>query len=256
MAYPTPPVLDPIAGTATPNLTTGGPYDEVLNKIEAYFAQLGAYVDAQIAAVRGEIPSTTDFATTEQLEAVKQSASDAASAAAAAQETAEAAQTTATAAQGEASTAQGAADEASESLATLRSEVIMIRQYVINIMNLHCDIPYKINSSGNGLIYANTKYIFDITNGRQTDTLQEICNVLGNLALAAPNDDHSKLFGYLGDNTVELTDTPSVKPSAALTAAYEADGITKSPTDPVLTAADLANMQVSVEGIPYTEKAK
>ena len=116
MAYPTPPSLDPIAGSATPNLTTGGPYDEVLNKIEAYFAQLGAYVDAQISAVRGEIPSTTDFATAEQLEEVRE---------------------TAEAAQGSASTAQGAADEANASVAALEESVSNVNGKVSKMLNQH-----------------------------------------------------------------------------------------------------------------------
>lgn len=252
MAYPTPPTLDPIAGTATPNLTIGGPYDEVLNKIEAYFAQLGAYVDAQIAAVRGEIPSTTDFATAEQLEAVKQNASDAASAAATAQETAEAAQSAATAAQGAASTAQSAADEASASVTTLEGNVSGISTKVENMLALSCNIPYKINDSGDGLIYISVN-VFNPIDGLSGDALQGICDVIGNFALAVPNGDQSKLFGYLG-NKEELTQPPSVQPSAALTAAYEAGGITKSPDDPALTANNLADMKVSVEGVPYTKE--
>ena len=235
MAYPTPPVLDPIAGTATPNLTTGGPYDEVLKKIETYFAQLGSYVDAQIAAVRGEIPSTTDFATAEQLEAVKQSASDAASAAAAAQ-------ATATAAQGAASTAQGAADEASASVSGISTKVE-------NMLTVNCDIPVRINGSGDGLIYT-TVNVFNPIDGMPGDALQAICCVLGNFALATPNGDQSKLFGYLGSNTQSIAAPPSVQSSAALTAAYEA-GITQSEDDPVFTASQLANMRISIEGVPY-----
>ena len=73
--------------------------------------------------------------------------------------------------------------------------------------------------------------------------------------LAVPNDDHTKLFGYLGDNTTDLTnDDVAVRPSAALTAAYEAGGITKASGDPAFTAADLATCKVSAEGVPYREE--
>lgn len=238
MAYPTPPVLDPIAGTATPNLTTGGPYDEVLNKIEAYFAQLGAYVDAQIAAVRGEIPSTTDFATAEQLEAVKKSASDAASAAATAQEAAEAAQTTAR-------DAQGSAEEASASVATLEGTVGKITR--VNV-----DLPTVINGGKNNVLTIN--YSLFNPDGSDAGALRAIACVFKNILLATPNDDRTALFGYLGDNTQNLSASVSVKSSAALTAAYEAGGITKSSSDPVFTSADLATCKVSAEGVPYREE--
>jgi len=248
MAYPTPPVLDPIAGTATPNLTTGGPYDEVLNKIEAYFAQLGAYVDAQIAAVRGEIPSTTDFATAEQLEEVKQSASDAASAAATAQETAEAAQATATAAQGAASTAQGAADEASESVATLEGNVSGISTKVTNILATTYRLP-----RGDGASTSAPLFNADGTSSNYFDGV--LYNVLNHFALAAPKQAPTMRLGTLSydGQTVPLTDDSSHNSyeSAALTAAYGAGGITKSPDDPELTAIDLTRMNVSQEGIPY-----
>lgn len=81
--------------------------------------------------------------------------------------------------------------------------------------------------------------------------MDALLKLLSNLMLAAPNDDHNKLFGYLGDNTVDLTQTASINSSAALTAAYEAGGITKSPDDPVFTSADLATCKVSAEGVPY-----
>lgn len=229
MAYPTPPVLDPIQGTATPNLTAGGPYDDVLNKIEAYFAQLGAYVDAQIATVRGEIPSTTDFVTAEQLEEVKQSASDAASAAATAQQTAEAAQTAATNAKSAADTAQG---------------------YVDNMVNIKVNLPTKTNATSVDLA---SKTLFTRT-GSAGSALQAIANLFGNLMLATPNDDTASLLGYLGDNTADLTTTPARRSSAALTSAYEAGGITKSSSDPVFTSADLATCKVSAEGVPYKKE--
>lgn len=243
MAYPTPPVLDPIQGTATPNLTAGGPYDDVLNKIEAYFAQLGAYVDAQIATVRGEIPSTTDFVTAEQLEEVKQSASDAASAAATAQQTAEAAQTAATNAKSAADTAQDAAFEANDSVSVLQG-------YVDNMVSIKVNLPTKTNATSVDLA---SKTLFTRTGGAGS-ALQAIANLFGNLMLATPNDDTASLLGYLGDNTADLTTTPARRSSAALTAAYEAGGITKAPNDPVFTSADLATCKVSAEGVPYREE--
>lgn len=222
MAYPTPPVLDPVAGTATPNLTAGGPYDEVLNKIEAYLAQLGAYVDTQIAEVRGEIPSTTDFATADQLEEVSQSASAAASAAATAQETAE---------------------EASASVTTLEGTVA-------NMGMVTVELPCGVNESS---VVTRTKALF-AADGSAGTLIQAIANLFANLMLATPNDDTTALLGYLGDNTADLTATPARRSSAALTAAYEAGGITKASNDPVFTAADLATMRVSAEGVPYREE--
>lgn len=245
MAYPTPPVLDPIQGTTTPNLTTGGPYDDVLNKIEAYFAQLGAYVDAQIAAVRGEIPSTTDFATTEQLEAVKQSASDAAGAAAAAEETAMSAQTAATAAQGAAYTAQSAADEASKSVATLG-------QTVRNITGSSFGLPTLIAENKRSVLTKS--YRLYNSDGTLASGLTAIGNLFKSLMLLAPKGDMTALLGYRGDNTNPLTNNVGIWPSAALTAAYEAGGITKSSSDPVFTSADLATCKVSAEGVPYREE--
>lgn len=251
MAYPTPPVLDPIAGTATPNLTAGGPYDEVLNKIEAYLAQLGAYVDAQIAQVRGEIPSTTDFATAEQLEEVSQSASAAASAAATAQETAEAAQSTATAAQGAASTAQGTADEANASVATLEGIVSDVSGKVGKMLNVFVNVP--THTIGNA-VSTQGRTVFDADISK-SPAISALATVISNLMLATPNDDTSALLGYLGDNTADLSiGVPARRSSAALTAAYESGGITKASNDPVFTAADLATMRVSTEGVPYREE--
>lgn len=229
MAYPTPPVLDPIAGTSTPNLTAGGPYDEVLNKIEAYLTQLGSYVDEQIADVRGDIPDAADFATAEQLEKVSQSASAAASAAATAQETAEA--------------AQGAADEANATVATL---VVSVD----NMLGVTVNLPTKTNATS---VTTTSKTLFTST-GRAGTALAAIANLFANLMLATPNDDTTALFGYLGDNTADLTATPARRSSAALTAAYESGGITKASNDPVFTAADLATMHVSAEGVPYREE--
>ena len=86
--------------------------------------------------------------------------------------------------------------------------------------------------------------------------MDDICSVLGNFALASPNDDHSKLFGYLGSNTQDLTAAPSIKSSAALTAAYEAGGITKAPDDRKFTAENLHSMLLSAERIPYVMEAE
>lgn len=119
MPYPPPPTLNPFNASDVPNLMESGPYGTVLTAIENYLKQLGAYVDAQVSAVRGEIPSTDDFATAAQLEQVSETASAAQSAATAAQSAATTASQTATAAQSTASAAQSAATTASKNLTNL-----------------------------------------------------------------------------------------------------------------------------------------
>lgn len=271
MPYPTPPTLNPFNASDVPNLMADGPYDAALTQIENYLAQLGAYLDAQIAAVRGEIPSSSDFATAEALEEVSKTASAASSAAASAQETA-------TQASSAASTASGQAQEASATAATLTtnlsnlvgtlnnitvganklimginadgtgtptspaSESIMqeassastvagealtdaeaANSYISDMKGVLASLPIKISDAGNNV--ETRSYDLFIDSASMGDYLNRLWRLLSNLMLAAPNDDHTQLFGYLADNTVDLTiKAPEVRSSAALTAAYESGG--------------------------------
>lgn len=143
MAYPTPPTLKPFAASDVPNLMENGSYDQQLTAIMNYLAQLGQYVDGQIASVRAEIPSSTDFATTEQLEAVSKTASVAASDAASAKETA-------TQASSAASTASGEAQEASATASALTQNLSNLVGTLNNITVGSEKLIIGINADGTG----------------------------------------------------------------------------------------------------------
>lgn len=245
MTYPTVPDLRPFADNVTPDLRASGPYNTTLTQIENYLKQLGAYVDAQIAEVRGEIPSSADFATSEQLEGVKQSASAAASAAATAQQTAEEASTSA-------EEAKSDVTELGDEVNTLDGTVGGINAKVNNILNISYNLP--INVMGTSALNKLKGKVFS-DDGTSIFFIEKLFNIIGSLMLAAPDNDRTKLFGYLGDNTDNLVnEVPTVRSSAALTAAYEAGGITKESSDPAFTAADLATCKISAEGVPYSEE--
>lgn len=263
MTYPAVPDLRPFGGTAAPDLTEGGPYSQALEQIEAYLAQLGAYVDAQVAEVRGEIPSSADFATAEQLEVVRTSAEMAASAATAAAEAASAAQGTADEASSSAATLTGyfgslvttlnnvsvgeyklmsgiASDgtgtvtspsseaimEEASSASTVAGEALTDAEAstakLNNLLNVSAALPGKVTSSGESMTRV-TAYPF-ASDGSEGTLWGLLYNVLANLSLAAPNDDHEQLLGWLGDNADGLTADPAVRSSAALTACYESGG--------------------------------
>ena len=153
MAYPTVPDLQPFAGNVTPDLRANGPYDTTLTQIENYLKQLGAYVDAQIAEVRGEIPSSTDFATYEQLEQAKTDVT-----------------------------------ELGNEVNTLDGTVSEINTKINNILNISYYLPGKITSDNEASRTTGGVFFPDGT----SDFFKEnLFNVLGNLMLAAANGDHT-----------------------------------------------------------------
>ena len=85
-------------------------------------------------------------------------------------------------------------------------------------------LPDRINDGGDTVSYK-TSTLFSVSaNGERTQA-QALANLIGNLMLAAPNGDHTQLFGYLGDNTADLqVAQPAVRSSAALTYAAESGG--------------------------------
>lgn len=59
MAYPEVPELNAFDPTWTPNLMTGGSYDEQLVKIEEYLKTLGAYIDSNVGTGGYVLPQAT-----------------------------------------------------------------------------------------------------------------------------------------------------------------------------------------------------
>lgn len=84
-------------------------------------------------------------------------------------------------------------------------------------------LPTKIDDSGTGVTKASVG-LFGISENGTHLGYDGLGNMFANLMLAAPNGDHTQLFGYLGDNSTSLDKTPSVKSSAALTYAAESGG--------------------------------
>ena len=301
MPYPTPPTLNPFNASDVPNLMESGPYGTVLTQIMNYLAQLGQYVDAQIETVRAEIPSSTDFATADQLEEVSKTASAAASDAASAKETASSAQSTASTASGEAQEASATAATLTTNLANLvgtlnnisvgsdkliiginadgtgnptspASESIMEKassastvagealtdaenanSVLTNMMNDTLLLPTRINDDGSGVETASFSGLIS-PSGTVGNIPVYIARLITSLMLAAPNNEQSQLFGYLGDNSENLAvSIPKVRSSAALTAAYESGSgaPTKSPSDADLTSQDLAGMKKTTDGFAY-----
>lgn len=109
-------------------------------------------------------------------------------------------------------------------------------------------LPNKINESGDGVTNYSTMYGFNYSGeltDSQTTASEYLFNILSNILLAAPNDDHESVFGWLGSNTRAFTDAPIVQSSAALTVAYESGPEVSLPaqnpaSDPVLTSGELA----------------
>lgn len=300
MPYPTTPTLNPFNASDVPNLMANGPYDTVLTAIENYLAQLGAYVDAQVSAVRGEIPSPDDFATAAQLEQVSIDATAAQSAATSAVQTATAAQSAASTAQSAAATAtanlanligtlnaiavgddmlisgiaaDGTGTAISPAAISIQSEAASastvaqeamtdaetanaaigtwsnsntISTILGNMLNVAFPLPTQINEAGTGVDKSGFKLFNTI--GGIGNAQNALGNVLASLMLAAPNGDHTKLLGYLDDNSENLANSPKVRSSAAL---VTSSGPSKGPSDAALTSSDLAAMKKTTDGYAY-----
>lgn len=84
-------------------------------------------------------------------------------------------------------------------------------------------LPVRISAAGNSVVTESTP-LFAINSDGGHKSYLGLSVLIGNLMLAAPNGDHTQLFGYLGDNTQNLTSETAVRSSAALTYAAESGG--------------------------------
>lgn len=85
-------------------------------------------------------------------------------------------------------------------------------------------LPVRIDSSGTA-VEKRTTLLFNVSNNGEHSTSDYLGALISSLMLAAPNGDHTQLFGYLGDNTADLlVAQPTVRSSAALTYAAESGG--------------------------------
>lgn len=85
-------------------------------------------------------------------------------------------------------------------------------------------LPIRISAAGNSVV-TDVVPLLGISSDGGYKSYQGLSALIGNLMLAAPNGDHTQLFGYLGDNTADLTiASTTVRSSAALTYAAESGG--------------------------------
>ena len=185
---PTPPTLNPFDPSVTPNLMAGGPYDTVLTQIMEYLGQLKTYLDGQFTTIDGQ------FATLESDVAELGTELN------------------------DLSGSVGAWDKSEHDNASMA-------EFCGNLTGTYgISLPAKINDGGTTLNYT-TSTLFSVSANGERIQGQALANLIGNLMLAAPNGDHTQLFGYLGDNHELLTAvSPAVRSSAALTYAAESGG--------------------------------
>lgn len=89
--------------------------------------------------------------------------------------------------------------------------------------------------------------LFGVQNNGDRVQSNNLGNLIGNLMLAAPNGDHTQLFGDLGD-TVNLFTTPTVRSSAALTYAAESGGSTDVPVGTLSVQGEYGQVFKKTEG--------
>ena len=185
---PTPPTLKPFDPPVTPNLMTGGPYDAVLTQIMEYLAALKTFLDAQFTTIDKQF--TTLESDVHKLGTKLNDLSG----------------------------SVGAWDKSEHGNASMA-------EFCENLVGAYStSLPNRINDDGSTLEYA-TSTLFSVGANGERIQAQTLANLIGNLMLAAPNGDHTQLFGYLGDNSESLTSvSPAVRSSAALTYAAESGG--------------------------------
>lgn len=91
-------------------------------------------------------------------------------------------------------------------------------------------LPVNLTNSGNNVILRDYPLLNVTNTGEHSESSTFIGYLIGNIMLSAPNGDRTQVLGYLGDNSVELPNTPpEVQSSAALTYAAESGGSTDVP---------------------------
>lgn len=233
MSFPTVPDLTPFEPSVTPNLMAGGPYDAQLTAIENYLKQLGAYIDSavegvatQVAAAQTEIDKmqTATYTPTGGSETYPLFNADGSAGTAltqiatgigAADTMAEAAQATAEEAHGVATTAQSDAAKAKETATAAQNDATEAKTWTDNASSVSGVLPSAINADLDGVETSSAKLF--TARGTKGVFLDNLFNLISNLVLAAPNGDHTKLLGDLGDNPNYLLNSPDVHSSAALT---------------------------------------
>lgn len=231
MPYPTVPDLKAFEPEQVPNLMAGGLYDQQLTAIENYLKSLGAYIDGTVLAAAQAAQSTADSAKS-TAQAAQSAASQATETANAAQETASAAQATANAnasaigtwtTDHSGSTISQAVTSTTQTANTAASNASAALTWTQNASAVSANMPTKINSAGNGTDTVAAQ-LFG-SDGTEGTLLGKLALLLSNLMLAAPSGDTTKLFGYLADNTADLTTaTAQPRSSSALTWASEQGG--------------------------------
>lgn len=185
---PTPPTLKPFDPTVTPNLMVGGPYDAVLTQIMEYLASLKRFLDGKFATIDGQfttLESDVDKLGTEL---------------------------------NDLSGSVGAWDKSEHGNTSMA-------EFCDNLVGAYSlPLPVRIDSSGTA-VEKRTAQLFNVSNNGERSTSGYLGTLISSLMLAAPNGDHTQLFGYLGDNTADLqVAQPAVRSSAALTYAAESGG--------------------------------
>ena len=217
MAYPTVPDLVPFEPDMRPNLLLIGLYDQQLTTIENYLKQLGAYVDKQ------------DSALSERITVLEGDVADLKRRMSAAEDT---------------------IAEHTETLADHETRIKALEPYVAAIKTpVNVAVPTRIGDSGTVTEKQNAAVLSFTGDGTVTmssPALEALVRLIANLMLAAPNDDHESVLGYLAGNTETLTTAAeSVRSSAALTVAYESGPALPEQNpdgDAVVTAGEISHV--------------
>lgn len=211
MPYPTVPDLTPFEGQQRPSLLAGGPYDEQLTAIEDYLRSLGTYVDGEIATLDAKIDALTEnvAAIVASLSGVTYTYAETPYALFEGLTPTGGTVTSPALAQISTQLAEDAS-----SLEELGNEVNDLSQVQGNMLNAQLTVPDTYSDGA----FVSTSFRLFRDNGQTEPGVDNLENVLTNLALAAPNGDHSQVLGDIGTG---LTSSPAVRSSAALTYAAE-----------------------------------
>lgn len=211
MPYPTVPDLTPFEGQQRPSLLAGGPYDEQLTAIEDYLRSLGSYVDGELATLDAKIDALTEnvAAIVTALSGVTYTYAETPYALFEGLTPTGGTVTSPALAQISTQLAEDAS-----SLEELGNEVNSLSQAQENMLNAQLTVPDTYSDGA----FVSTSFRLFRDNGQTGPGVDNLENVLTNLALAAPNGDHSQVLGDIG---TDLTSSPSVRSSAALTYAAE-----------------------------------
>lgn len=118
----------------------------------------------------------------------------------------------------------GALDALHTDMLTQEGDLTAQNAKLTNIINSEVRLPYALSDDGTGVKDILMR-MFNDDGTRGTAANLGFDRIIGSLMLAAPNGDHTRQLGWLGDNSANLlNELPVVRSSAALTWASEQGG--------------------------------